>query len=66
MAPPSFRKNYLKRSLATCPAAMTPAVRENEKVRSGMNAIAHPIDLDGRRCTPGFLLNEILAADPIR
>lgn len=36
------------------------------KVRSGILVIAHPTDAHGRKCTRGFQLNEILAADPIR
>jgi len=64
MAPPSFWQDYLKRSLATCPVVTEPALRENEKVRSSIIVIAHPIDAHGRKCTPGFQLNEILAAIP--
>lgn len=63
-APRSFWKGYLKLSPAS-PVAMTPAVREKE-VGSGINAIAHPIDDHGRKCTSGFEFNESLAADPIR
>ena len=33
MAPRAFWKGYLKLSLVTCPAAMTPATSESEKVR---------------------------------
>lgn len=65
-APWNFWKHYLKLSLVTCPVAMTPAVRENEKARSGINAIAHPINAHGRKCTPRFQLNELLTADPTR
>ncbi len=64
MAPRGFWRDSLKLSLVTCPVAMTPAVRENEKVRSGILVIAHPIDAHGKKCTPGFQLNEILAAIP--